>query len=499
MAQRTSEQADTSLDARTLHAGLERHRTREVPRLERLWQYYRNTLVLTGERGYRLGQEVGLPARLGARHTGGCAATGRAGVGGVGGGAERVIENDIGWRVQAMVDFLLGRPLSIVSTARDPALRDTIDRVLDRVWEVSGGIALLQDMALLGHVYGHVDLLLRVDDQALKAAATSGGSEIEKAMDAAEALRVEVIEPRRGVAFVNPRDYREMLAYAIAFDREGRGPSGLFERVLARVRGEGEDAGRVGVLEVIEPDAHRVYEDGRLLWSRDGGVCGGELPIVHIQNIAEPFAYSGVGEVEGLIPLQDELNTRLSDRAARVTMQSFKMYLAKGIDGFDGALVRPGQVWVTDNPDAKVESFGGDSDAPSEEAHIREVREAMDKVSGVPPLAGGVVQGRIGNLSSANALRVTLMGVLAKNARKRVTYGGGVSRMCRLILAALDQAGVLSTSPADRGVRLAWPDPLPEDVQDQVLVARAKAELGVPEKRVLEELGYAATDAGVTG
>ena len=82
----------------------------------------------------------------------------------------------------------------------------------------------------------------------------------------------------------------------------------------------------------------------------------------------EALRYEGQSEVEPLIPLQDELNTRLSDRANRVTMQSFKMYLAKGLDGFaDGSapVVGPGRVWTTDNPDASMQTFGGDSSSPS--------------------------------------------------------------------------------------------------------------------------------------
>ena len=57
----------------------------------------------------------------------------------------------------------------------------------------------------------------------------------------------------------------------------------------------------------------------------------GFLPIVHIQNVAQPYLYEGISDVEILVPLQDELNTRLSDRASRITFQTFKMYLAKGI------------------------------------------------------------------------------------------------------------------------------------------------------------------------
>lgn len=488
--------ADAALTDGVLEHALERHEREALPRLERLWRYYRNPMQSSRVgRAYRLGQEDGLPPRITGRASA-TATDDRAGP------AERVIENDIAWRVQSMVDFLLGRPVRIISTAREAALREIIDRVLDRVIEDSGGIALLQDIALLGQVYGHVDLLLRVDDELVRGvAATAGGSDpLERALRAAAGLRVEVIEPRRGVPFNDDRDYRTLRAYAVRFERETDQPAGVVDRVISRVLGGNPNARqRVEVLELISANAHQVYEDGRLVWSREGTATGGELPIVHIQNVAEPFAYSGLSEVEALIPLQDELNTRLSDRATRVTFQSFTMLLAKGVDGFERTPVRPGQVWVTDNPDAKIEAFGGDAESPSEEAHIRDIREAMDKVSGVPPLAGGVVQGRIGNLSSANALRVTLMGVLAKTARKRVTYGRGLSQMCRLILAALDQSGALPTSGADRGVRFSWPDPLPEDLHDAVLIAKGKAELGVPAERVREELGYATTDDGIGG
>jgi hypothetical protein len=311
---------------------------------------------------------------------------------------------------------------------------------------------------------------------------------------AASTLRIEVIEPTRGIPLLDPGDYRRLTAYVIHFERElneiERPGLLTWRTVQARRR-------RSCRTEIISAAYRQVYEDGTLVEESLNPWTPGEVPVVHIQNVSEPFRYAGLSEVEPLIPLQDELNTRLSDRAARVTMQSFKMYLAKGIDGFDKVPVGPGQIISTDNPDAAVEAFGGDAHSPSEEKHILEIREAMDKTSGVPPLASGVVRARIGNLSSANALRITLMGVLAKNARKRVAYGGGIARMCRLILTALDRAGILKTDPADRGVRLVWPDPLPEDLHDQTLAARAKADLGVPRDRVLAELGYSGSDPGI--
>lgn len=450
---------------------IERHRTTTLPRFERLWQYFRNPMRLNEAgrgRWYRQAQEVGLPARVSGETLPGFGDRGRR---------EVVIENDIAWRVQTMIDFMFGKPVRLRSTCADEAKREDIERALENVWEASGGISLLQDIALLGHVYGHVDLLVRVEDGAGR-------------------VRVEVIEPKRGVPLVDSADYRKIDAYAITHEQVVAGPTRVLDRLLTRRFSGGHDEVR-RVSHVVTPESWQVYHDDALIEERPITQFGGLLPIVHIQNLALPFSYEGLGEVEALIPLQDELNTRLSDRACRVTMQSFKMYLAKGVDGFDQSPVGPGQVWSTDNPMAQITEFGGDAHSPSEEAHILEIREAMDKVSGVPPLASGVVRAKIGNLTSATALRITMMGLIAKTARKRVTYGRGIAEASRLILAALDHAGVLATNEDERGIRLEWPDPIPLDERDLIANVSAKERLGVDRQELLSELGHAASDPGI--
>jgi len=494
---------DAGLTHDTLSAAIERHRRTSLPRLERAWAYYRNGLTPRSVRGlngrwYRQAQEAGLPARLTQSHK----------------PDERthairevVVENDIAWRVQAMVDFVFGKPVSLRSLAASDTAT-VIERVLDHIWECSGGIALLQDMGTLGHVYGHVDLAVRVDEGALLAAGAAFGGEAGGSLDldavlaaAGRAVRIELIEPTRGVPIIDERDWRNLKAYVISTKvqrRETREPGWLAD-VLRAVRGASvAETDESEVVEIISPAAWHVYEDGILAWESYHNLFGGELPVVHVQNIAQPFEYEGIGEVEPLIPLQDELNVRLSDRANRVTLQSFKMYLAKGLDGLEKIPIGPGQIWHTDNPDASIESFGGDGSSPSEESHIREVREAMDKVSGVPPLSGGVVQGRIGNLSSANALRITLMGLIAKTERKRIAYGRGIARASALALTALHNAGLFRTRESDRAVRLAWPDPLPEDAQAKAMLAKAKHELGAPAGAALRELGEATNEDAVS-
>ena len=90
------------------------------PRYRRLWAYCRNPMrpamdahaLGTSDRPYRQAQEWGLPARI----TGVRSSITELFAGQVVeeiGRKEVVIENDIGWRVETMVDYLFGRPLVI--------------------------------------------------------------------------------------------------------------------------------------------------------------------------------------------------------------------------------------------------------------------------------------------------------------------------------------------------------------------------------------------------
>lgn len=476
------------------------HLSREVVRHEKMWAYYRNPIELVRQAGlvgdasgrgwYRSAQEIGLPARIVGAQSG-------VVIGNERGRREVVIENDIGWRVQTMVDFMFGSPVRIESLAESKAIKESVEKVLESVWESSGGIAMMQDMATLGHVFGHVDLLVRIDEEGLVGA---------RAWDARKWISIEPIDARRGIAVMSSSDYRQVDAYAVHVEREVFDENDERQRakrhglgIGRRKKSEHEEKTRTrqAVTEVFTRDGWARFVDGQRV---DGGgwkFLPGVVPIVHVQNLSQPFVYNGIGEVEALVGLQDELNTRLSDRASRVTMQSFKMYLAKGIEGFGGSSVGPGMVWSTDNPDAAIESFGGDASSPSEESHIDEIREAMDKISGVPPVAGGIVQAKLGNLSSANALRITLMSLIAKTMRKRVGYGRGIEGASRLVLDALDASGVLKTEMRDRGVRVVW-GALPVIDEEAVVAAgRAKLDLGVEKDQVLDELGFGDADPGV--
>lgn len=545
---------DTRGDVRTdgvlanyeqIDALVREHQDRESARQRVLWSYYRNPVqpqwwehaartlearagTADGARAVRLAQERSLPARFWGN---GKIRPSWETEAGKTGRKEIVIENDIAWRIHAMVDFLFNRPIRLTSTASDRVLASMIDRALDAAWEASGGMGLLQDAALLAAVYGHVDLLVRIlpSDHTSRVERDEGDgnedgggaqlSDDDRLLEAARRIRVEVVSPTRGVPSLSDADYRQLDGYCVRVRRGvpagavgSAGSSGAGSGAAAAGGGLGSRSTHEGdaliVTEVFTAGRRRVFTQ---VTDASGHAVGAtslvedesleawpnRVPVVHVQNISQPLSYAGLSEVEPLIPLQDELNTRLSDRANRVTLQSFKMYLAKGIEGFDQGAVGPGVVWTTDNDLAKIEAFGGDSASPSEESHIDEIREALDKTSGVPPLATGVVRAKIGNLTSENALRIVLQGLLTRTARKRVAWTRGIAEVCRLMLAALDHAGVLRTRESQRGVNVEWADALPRDLADELKTAQAKSELGVQQDRVLSDLGIGRGQRGV--
>ena len=362
----------------------------------RLWDYYANPRIeATGTgacdrkvnesgRCYVQAQEYGLPSRItGLVHSPHAGVFGARNVNEVQ-RKEVVIENDIAWRVNATVDFLFGKPITFVSKSSDGRKSADIDRILKAVFAANGEIGFLQDMAVLGSVYGFVDCLVRPGDEIIEHVTPSSspfppsdsrhGRSLDDVLRLARTIELELIEAPRALPILDENDYKKIRYYVQHFQQKKNAlnrKNSFLSRLLSAGRRSGEKPQVVAVTEITSANAWQRYEDKELI--AEGELPWGFLPVVHIQNIVQPYYYEGHSDVEPLIPLQDELNTRLSDRASRITFQSFKMYLGKGIEGFEDKPVSPGRMWYTDNPEASIEEFGGDAETPSEALHITEI------------------------------------------------------------------------------------------------------------------------------
>ena len=495
---------DRQLDPEYIEWLVEEHSTHIQRHFAKLWEYYTNPVydmsalssvdrkVAESGRCYVQAQEYGLPGRItGMAHSGHAGLFGAKPLRDVQ-RKEVVIENDIAWRIHAGVDFLFGKPIGFVSKSPDSQKRAEIEAIIKALFAANGGVGFFQDVAVLGSVYGFVDCLVRPGDRVTEYASSSSPTpSLEDALTLTQTIELELIEAPRALPILDENDYKQMRYYVQHFHLRKNSlnkRNSFLSRLLSSAKRSTSDRQVVAVTEIISSGAWQRYEDKQLV--DEGELLWQFLPVVHIQNIAQPYYYEGLSDVEPLMPLQDELNTRLSDRANRITFQSFKMYLGKGIESFEDRPVAPGRMWYTDNPEATIEEFGGDAAAPSESAHIAEIREAMDKISGVTPVVAGVLRSKLGNLTSAVALRLTLMGTLAKNERKRFTYSQGLKRICRMVLEMLDRAGVCKTNEADREVDVIFPSPLPENTMEKLKEAQLKKQLGVPTEQVLKELGY---------
>ena len=471
----------------------------------KLWEYYTNRMIESNGSGasnrkvnesgrcYVQAQEYGLPPRItGLAHSVDAGIFGARPVKDVQ-RKEVVIENDIAWRINAAVDFLFGKPISFVSRAPDSQKRAEIESILKAVFEANGAIGFFQDMAVLGSVYGFVDCLVRPGGEILEQLTSSSSQTLspKNVLQLAQTIGLELIEAPRALPVLEENDYKKIRYYIQHFYQKKNAvnrKNSFLARLLLQGKRSGDSRQTIAVTEIISATAWQRYENKQLVG--EGELPWGFLPVVHTQNIAQPYYYEGLSDVEPLIPLQDELNTRLSDRASRITFQSFKMYLGKGIEGFEDRPISPGRMWYTDNAEATIEEFGGDAATPSEDMHIAEVREAMDKASGVTPLVAGVLKNKLGNLTSAVALKLTLMGMLSKTERKRFTYGEGLKKVCKMVLDILDKANIYMTGGADRDIDIIFPSPLPENMMEKLKEAEIKKELGVPIEQVLRELGY---------
>ena len=135
-----------ALDERYVNWLVKEQAIERVLHYERLWGYYRNDVASaeagdgsTSGRPYRQAQEYGLPSRItGVEH---CFYGGLHDSSTLRGTTRKeiVVENDIAWRIDAMMDFLFGKPVKVVSQAKDPTRADEISALLNGVLAANGG------------------------------------------------------------------------------------------------------------------------------------------------------------------------------------------------------------------------------------------------------------------------------------------------------------------------------------------------------------------------
>jgi hypothetical protein len=419
---------------------------------------------------------------------------------------EPVTENQIGWRVDILGDFIYGevedesRMVLESDLPESNPLKERIDELLLTVAKMQHEPNWYHEFYNVGAVHGFVDVALRMDER------------VKVEVDSTTREQVRWLfngEPFRAGDFVQ---FGKALQWHIASPLEivplviPRMPNQLWGWVLhykTQLMPGASSSDNVHIENKQKVDWIELYTDGQIQTykldpkSKDRGyqlvqtvtVPEDLLPVVHMQHLVRRNEYRGKGEVEPLIPMQDELNTRLSDRGRGITFGANPPWLGKGIEGFESLPFGP-DVKYSGSDEASMERLTGDTKDAGQDGHIDQARDAMDRISSIPPLAAGDIKDQIGSLTSAVALRTVLRGMLAKLARVRMNHARAFENIAFGTLAYANATGVLITTPEERGICVKWGASVEESLIERLEAATLKKAIGVPDKQLQIELDY---------
>ena len=276
--------------------------------------------------------------------------------------------------------------------------------ILKEVWVANNEDALALEMAICGGVTG--DVFALVTWQAV--------TPLERRLDpeARGKIRIRYVSPGQVEPVWNPMDMDDLLFVRII--TEVAGPSGMATRRF---------------IEEIHPNKIVEYYEGEEPRERRNDL--GEIPLVHIPNEKVPGEYSGLGDLDGIIDLQRELNEKMTDISDVVN------YYGSPVTVITGASARnlergPKALWSGLPEKARVETLEMGGDLPASSKYVDFVRQAMFDVANIPETSLGRTQ-TVADTHAA-ALEVAYQPLVEATRRKASNYSRGFERINYFIL-----------------------------------------------------------------
>lgn len=251
--------------------------------------------------------------------------------------------------------------------------------------------------------------------------------------------------------------------------------------------------------EVVTRDTISYYIDNELVEEIPNILR--EINIVQIKNIPLAGESRGQSDLKSIIPLQKELNAKVTDVSDIINYHSAPITIIQGAKSKNlekGAK----KVWGGLPKDAKVYNLELNSDLNASNNFISTIKTAIHELSNTPEDSLGG-KSAVSNTTGV-ALQIKYAPLLEKTWLKRQTYGGGIKDVCRLVIKLLRVKGseeerklldrLMSTSEGIKKVfdiTVIFPDPLPKDEMVQLQIIAQKMNLGLEEPEgALKELGY---------
>ena len=206
-----------------------------------------------------------------------------------------------------------------------------------------------------------------------------------------------------------------------------------------------------------------IYEDKEEVDRMDNPY--GFIPFVQIKNFPIAGRTYGLGDLDDVIPLNIEYNTKKSDVSEVIDYHSAPITLVYGAK--IGNLEKgANKVWGGLPKDAKVENLSLQGDLVASNNYINSIRTSMCEIAGIPEtVLGGA--GAISNTSGV-ALQYINLPLIEKTRVKRSCSKEGLERVNKIILFVSLYHGLI-VKPEEVSMRsfvsnsVELPDTLPKD------------------------------------
>jgi len=233
--------------------------------------------------------------------------------------------------------------------------------------------------------------------------------------------------------------------------------------------GEGEAAALVGSDGLADVVERWTASELEILVRNDtvrrGANPYGFIPFVHVPNLPLANESWGQSDLVDVIPINREINERVSDQADVIRFHADPPVVFKGVNDREDLAVGPGSVWdLPIDADVKLLEWQGQPVAVQE--HIERLYRTLYEVTETPRTSFGDAGGQLTGV----ALEIQLRPVIQRTLRRRVWWGRALRQRAMMTLRLIDryhQRRVV-VSPDDYRVRVIWPPMLPRDDAQEV-------------------------------
>jgi hypothetical protein len=300
------------------------------------------------------------------------------------------------------------------------SLEEVSKPFLDEVWEYNKREQITVDIATIGAVTGDAFVLVTYEEATVMQKKINPFSQGQ--------IRLNLLGSEQVYPTWDPLNTDTLIAVRIETIYYAERGSRQLDRE-DRVNHEGRQLYTKRFTQIITPDQIVEQFHGDMPIVRPNLL--GEIPIVHIKNLALPKEYYGLPDGIDIVDLQRELNEKATDISDSINYHSAPVTVIYGAKAKQ--LERgPRQIWAGLPKDSRVETLKLEGDLTAANNYWDKVKKGIMEISDIPEGSLGSMQ-PISNTSGV-ALHLQYQPLIEKTKRKRIQYEPGFEQINYFIL-----------------------------------------------------------------